>query len=64
MVFLATNVMVQLLDECCNGPILPGADHIPILISASTNLVDGVLYLLLVDFSNPSHSDVGCHAPA
>ena len=28
----------------------PGADHLPLLISASTYLVDGVLKILVIDF--------------
>ena len=48
-------MLVLLLDVRCNGSILPGADHLPLLISAPTNLVNSILEVLVVNFSNASH---------
>ena len=62
MVLLTTNVLVQLLDVGCNGLVPPGADHLLLLISASTYLVDGVLKILVVNFADASHGNVSGHA--
>ena len=62
LILLSTNMISHLLKVSYNWSIPPGTNHLPLVISAATYLVNGILQLLVIHLTYASKGDMCGHA--